>query len=104
RELPMSEQGYGGFWIRFLALLVDSVILTTAIVVLAIAAITVLGPVSTLLFSIAYVVGPFLYWVVMHASERQATFGKALLGMVVTNSDGERISLLGSFARELGKI
>jgi hypothetical protein len=39
----------------------------------------------------------------MQASSRQATFGKALLGMKVTNVAGERISIAHSLVRELAK-
>lgn len=100
----MSEQGYGGFWIRFLALLVDSLIITIVLIGLVFLVASFGGPAATTAVSVLASVGPFLYFVVMHASERQATWGKALLGMVVTNADGERISFLRSLARELGKI
>jgi len=53
---------------------------------------------------IVCVIGPTLYWALMHASKRQATFGKALLGMKVTDTDGERLTPLRSLARELAKI
>lgn len=99
----MSEHGYGGFWIRFLAMLVDSVIVMTVLVALLFAVITFL-PAAMPVMTIVYFFAPFLYFVVMHASARQATYGKALLGMVVTSSDGERISLLRSLGRELGKF
>ena len=99
----MSEHGYGGFWIRFLASLIDSVIVVTALFALVFVVVTFI-PSATPVMTVIYGFGPFLYFVVMHASERQATYGKALLGMVVTSTDGERISLLRSLGRELGKI
>jgi hypothetical protein len=46
----------------------------------------------------------FFYFPVMHASARQGTFGKALLGLKVARVDGGRISILRSLGRELAKI
>jgi hypothetical protein len=39
----------------------------------------------------------------MQASARQATLGKSLLGLKVTDSDGERLSVLRSLVREVAK-
>ena len=100
----MSQQGYGGFWIRFLALLVDSVIVMTGVVVIALVILKFLGTEALIWAWFGLSLGPILYWVVMHASERQATFGKALLGLMVTTAEGDRISFLRSLARELGKF
>jgi len=99
----MAEQSYGGFWIRFLAYLVDSVVVFTAVIVLAFVA-AFLGEVGLKLIPLLCLLTPILYWGLMQASARQATFGKALLGMKVTDVSGERMSLLRSFARELAKI
>lgn len=103
----MTEHGYGGFWIRFLALLVDSVIVSTMGVLLVAAGIflgPILGPTWLLILPVLLVIGPLLYWVGMQASARQATYGKALLGLSVTTAEGGRMSLLHSLAREMAKI
>lgn len=103
----MTEHGYGGFWIRFLALLVDSVIVSTMLVLLVAAGIflgPVVGPKWLQILPVLWVVGPLFYWVGMQASARQATYGKALLGLSVTTTEGERMSLLRSLAREIAKI
>jgi uncharacterized RDD family membrane protein YckC len=99
----MAAQAYGGFWIRFLAYLVDSVILFTALLVLGAGAAFAGGSGMTVL-GVLCIVGPLLYWALMQASARQATFGKALLGLKVTDSDGERLSIVRSLAREVAKI
>src|SRR5688572_21812313 len=101
--LSGAWEGYGGFWIRFPAYLVDSVILFIALVLLA-AGSAMLGEAGVLLVTAASVVGPILYWSVMHASSRQATYGKALLGLKVTDGARNRISFVRSLARELAKI
>jgi uncharacterized RDD family membrane protein YckC len=101
--LSGAWEGYGGFWIRFLAYLVDSVILFIALVLIA-AGSAMLGAAGALLVTAASVVGPILYWSVMHASRRQATYGKALLGLKVTDAARDRISFVRSLAREIAKI
>ncbi len=40
----------------------------------------------------------------MHASRRQATFGKSIVGLKVTRFDGRRIGLLRSLWREIAKF
>src|SRR5205823_11478786 len=99
----MAEQNaYGGFWIRFLAYLVDSVVFFTLLVALAAGA-AFLGDLGSLVITAAAIVGPLLYWGLMQASARQATFGKSLLGMKVTDAAGQRLSLGRSLGRELAK-
>lgn len=92
---------YGGFWIRFLAYVVDSLIVTIAAVAISLLS-AFLG--VEMVGSIVAFLLMLLYWPVMQASEGQATYGKALLGLKVTGYAGERISFLRSLARELSKI
>ena len=63
---------YGGFWIRFLAYLVDSVIVFILVVVLA-AAVAFLGEAGAALIPAIWLGVPVLYWGLMQASARQAT-------------------------------
>ena len=98
----MADQAYGGFWIRVLAYLVDSVVVLSAVIVLAFVA-ALLGDIGKALIPLICLLTPLLYWGLMQASARQATFGKALLGMRVTDTSGNRISHLRSFGRELAK-
>lgn len=102
----MAEQGstqYGGFWIRLLAYAVDGVILWIAIIGLIIACVF-LGTAGAMIAAVVPLLLPLLYFAFMQASARQATFGKALLGLKVGNAGGDRISFLRSFAREISKI
>jgi len=94
---------YGGFWIRFLANLVDSVIFFTLLFLVAVG-LAFAGEIGAMLIPLLCVAGPVLYWGLMQASARQATFGKALLGMKVTTASGDRLSLGRSLGRELAKI
>ena len=99
----MAEGSYGGFWIRFLATLVDGVILFPITLVLA-AGLAFVGDLGAVLIGPIAMFLPIAYYAVMQASARQATFGKSLLGMKVATVSGERISMLRSFGRELAKI
>jgi uncharacterized RDD family membrane protein YckC len=79
---PPPAFGYGpryaGFWIRFLAYIIDSIILLVVIVVLAI---TVIGILAIIPVGLGYF--PFLWW------KRGGTFGQTLLGLrVVRAIDG----------------
>jgi uncharacterized RDD family membrane protein YckC len=100
---PTGTQ-YGGFWVRFLALLADSAIVFLVCAALLIGATMLLGPdeLTPVLFAV-WLLG-ILYWPVMHASRGQATFGKAIVGLKVARFDGRRISILRSLWRELAKI
>ena len=99
----LTGTSYGGFWIRFLAYLVDTVVLFIGLAVLAFGC-AFLGPVGASILGAAGLLGPILYWGLMHASARQATFGKSLLGMKVTDMDGGRLSIPRSLVREVAKI
>jgi len=90
------EQRYGGFWIRVLASIIDTIILGA--ISFAIAALTGL---SQELFS--GILG-LLYFVIMPVTSMQATLGKAVLGLKITDYDGGRISILKSIGRYLGYI
>ncbi len=100
---PTGTQ-YGGFWIRFLALLADSAIVFVLSSVLLVGATMALGPDDITLAVIAVWVLGFLYWPILHASRLRATFGKAILGLYVTRFDGRRISILRALWREIAKI
>jgi uncharacterized RDD family membrane protein YckC len=91
---PLSGAGtasYGGFWTRFLALIIDAVIVAVASGIVTAAT---FGPGIVLSFF-----GPWLYEAFMLSSEWQATVGKRAMSLVVTGTDGGRIS----FARATGR-
>jgi uncharacterized RDD family membrane protein YckC len=100
---PTGTQ-YGGFWVRFLALLADSAIVFVITAALVAGGAMALGAEGmTPVVIAAWVVG-FLYWPILHASRLRATFGKALLGLHVTRFDGRRISILRALWREIAKV
>jgi uncharacterized RDD family membrane protein YckC len=93
---------YSGFWIRFLAYLVDSFIVTVGFVgimlLLAAMGLELAGA------EIIFLVLGILYWALMQSSKQQATLGKALCGLKVGGPNGERISVQRALGREAAKI
>jgi uncharacterized RDD family membrane protein YckC len=126
-ELTEHKREYAGFWIRFAAYLLDSIIIGIPVTILNFVVIfgfigstvgfealmdpnyietaeltdqeaisLLLGYLVSLIISLIITV---LYYAGMHASKWQATIGKKLLGLVVTDLKGNRIS----FWRGLGR-
>ena len=84
---------YGGFWIRFVALLLDGLILIIPSILL-----NLLIPMAGgVILSVMY--KPFF-----ESSALQATPGKAILGLRVTTLDGNRITFKQSFIRYAGTL
>ena len=117
---------YAGFWLRFWAFLIDNVVMGIAFVLILIPLIFLTGlggfigaihPDETfndvgifmligLIFLAATVslVFTWLYHALMESSEWQATVGKRLLGLVVTDMAGQRLSFWRATARHFAKI
>jgi len=82
---------YAGFWVRFVAMIIDAVIIAVGSGLVSAAT---LGAGIVVTF-----VGPWLYEAFMLSSEWQATVGKRAMSIAVTGIDGNRIS----FARATGR-
>ena len=82
---------YAGFWERFVAILIDAVIISAAT---GTAVIVTFGHGLALGF-----LAPWLYEAFMMSSEWQATVGKRVMSIIVTDPAGGRIS----FARATGR-
>jgi len=119
---------YAGFWTRFVAMLVDGLILGIPFSIVMIAAIFMMGGFGALMHrqveenpdAAAALVGPliagyfavlfffilveWLYFAGMESSARQATFGKSLMSLRVTNVEGQRISFGHASGRFFSKI
>lgn len=88
---------YAGFWKRAVAFLIDAIIVGVII------------GVSDLIFAewlagLIGVVAGWLYWAGMESSARQATIGKQVMNIYVTDLFGQRISFMRATGRYLGKI
>jgi uncharacterized RDD family membrane protein YckC len=97
------ELVYAGFWSRVAALIVDNAIVTIFGLALLIAA-GFVGDGAVIIAYLAYILIAILYWPLMESSERQATFGKQLLGIQVTDGDGARLTFVHALLRNLAKI
>lgn len=97
----MDDVRYAGFWLRFVAYLVDGVLLWVVNLIIGL----LFGNTAGLgAASIIEVVFAWLYFSLMESSSTQATLGKMLLGIKVTTLDGERIGFGRATGRYFGKI
>ena len=103
-----TAKKYAGFWNRFWAFQIDQIILL--IVLAAIGKVFSLSPDHAsdgiirkveALFSLLVAFG---YFCLLESSQQQATIGKKIVGIKVTDIDGNRISLLRSCGRNLAKV
>jgi len=122
-----NEVRYAGFWLRFVAYIIDDIIMgfvgflisipfIGGIVFSAIGIgenpentenlvkglVGILGSVFGLIV-VAVILG-WLYFALMESSKSQATLGKMALGLKVTDLDGDPISFARATARYFGKI
>lgn len=118
---------FAGFWLRFVAALIDGLIMSFALVVLIIPLIFLTGFAAhfgdlaqrhgqpdpalvggfiamILLFSAVSVLAQWLYHAYLESGEKQATWGKQALGLYVTDLMGNRISFGRASGRFFGKI
>ena len=117
---------YGGFWLRFLAYLIDGAVIMIGVCVVAIPLVFLTGFGAFLsdihpeedwnengvwvliavffLFASASLVVTWLYHALMESSEWQATVGKKALGLVVTDMEGRRVSFWHATGRHFAKI
>jgi uncharacterized RDD family membrane protein YckC len=118
---------YAGFWLRFAAYLVDSLLVGFVFGVIAVIGVLALGGMAFLesipdrlnagdpavvaslltfygLFILVAVVGGWLYFALMESSERQATLGKLALGLTVTNDQLQRMTFGRATGRYFAKI
>jgi len=96
RAPESSTVTYAGFGARFLAMIIDGIILIVA------AAIVSIGTMGA--GFVVALFGPWLYEAFMLSSEWQATVGKRAMSIVVTGTDGGRISFARATGRHFAKI
>jgi uncharacterized RDD family membrane protein YckC len=114
--LPVAEPlieppaGYAGFWKRLGAFVIDFLIVYASFLVVGFACAGILVPagmaqkeLNGILF-VLWVAANFLYWVGLESSLRQATYGKVLLGVKVTNLRGDGLTFGQASRRWAGKL
>jgi uncharacterized RDD family membrane protein YckC len=87
---------YAGFWKRLGAVIIDGLIVGAAVSILITVSWGVLSPVA--------IIAGWLYYALMESSSIQATLGKMALGIIVTDTDGKRLSFGRATGRYFGKI
>jgi uncharacterized RDD family membrane protein YckC len=107
-------QQYAGFWRRFAAYLIDSMVITFALTNFAsllsrqlVVSITNAQTLNTYLATAIVVMSLLLTWAYysgMESSPLQATIGKLVVGIYVTDLQGQRISFGRATGRWFGKI
>ncbi len=105
---------YGGFWVRVVAYIIDVVLMGVVGVVIALVFGGVFGIAGgdvsdpnagpSLLLNLISVVLGVAYFAGMESSEWQATVGKKAMGLVVTDTNGNRISFLRALGRYFSKV
>ncbi len=117
---------FAGFWLRFVAYLIDSVVMSLGVILVLIPLILLTGLGALLghirpqeelsdagvfliialifLFATVSLVVTWLYHALMESSEWQATVGKRALGLVVTDLAGQRVSFGRATGRHFAKI
>jgi len=125
---PTPAATYAGFWLRFVAHLIDGLILSAATFAVVIPLIFLTGLAAHLealprhsgqrldpaamaaiismvsLLVIASVLIQWLYYAYLESGEKQATWGKQALGLYVTDVAGQRISFGRASGRFFAKI
>jgi len=106
------KKSYGGFWKRVIAYLIDAFIIAFPVTMIfgtvipevlkteniEVTTVTVSMP------QIIMLVASWVYFAGLESSAWQATIGKKMLGMKVTDAEGERINFVKASIRYVSKI
>lgn len=112
---------YAGFWLRFVAWIIDMLILSAVFLIILMPLVFTIfrgmpygGPMGWPMgwpmgprffwFGPLNLVGAWLYYALFESSTWQATPGKRVLGLLVTDMQGRPISFARASARFFGKI
>ena len=125
--MEQQQRTYGGFWMRFIAAIIDGVLLGILNIIILVPFLGLVGLtaaahasgadmesdgggmmialLSTYFISmLAVLIAGWLYFALMESSARGGTLGKMALGLRVTSLGGERISFGRATGRYFGKI
>ncbi len=110
-------ENYGGFWRRVGAYIIDAILVGIVVYILSMvfgvewqttqsvgdAGFNYSSSTSDPMANVITIVVGVAYFAGMESSSMQATLGKKMLGMVVTDVNGNRISLLRAIGRYFAK-
>ena len=118
-RVPNFDENYrfAGFWLRFVAVLIDAIIFNVVaflpfymlgyFIGYSMAGSAPMHEIEATANAVATLLGlilGWLYYAIMESSKRQATFGKMALGIRVVDLNGDRISFGKASGRHFGKI
>jgi uncharacterized RDD family membrane protein YckC len=120
------QSAYAGFWLRFLAHIIDGVLIGVVFAIFILLWIAIVGidyfrsmfegfrsenpqfPLAfvgaILIVSVVSTLGTWLYYAQMESSEYQGTLGKMALGLTVTDLQGRRVTFGRATGRFFAKI
>jgi uncharacterized RDD family membrane protein YckC len=110
---PPEHLVYAGFWLRVAAIFIDGLILSPLAIISLIFnfmlksednTMNLVVALAALVYSIFALVVRWLYFALQESSGAQATLGKRLLGIQVTDRQGQRIGFGRATGRFFGKI
>lgn len=117
QPLATTSTRYGGFWIRFIAAIVDGILVQMVVFPISFVIGIFIGIAgaashstgvglqltSAVLGGMVGILGAWLYGAFMESSSRQATLGKMIFSMKVTDLQGRRLSFGLATARHFAK-
>ena len=95
QPIPPGQMRFAGWWARFLAALIDGLLLTVILFLLGL--IPFIGWVMMVIL-------PIVYYVSLESGSSQGTPGKRALGLRVTDLNGQRITGGNAFGRLMAKF
>ena len=123
---PITIMNYAGFWKRFVAIIIDAILLGCLQWLVLTPILTSMGFISDVadmangdgdpfalmtkliaLMSVSSMIGwvvNILYFSFMESSKYQATIGKLALGIVVTDISGQKLDFVKALIRNISKI
>ncbi len=118
QPVPAAFARYGGFWIRVVAAIIDAILVQVVVIPLSFVVGMFIGVAGVATHSVGPeiqimssgiggmigLVGDWFYSAMMESSTRQATLGKMVFGMKVTDLQGQRISFGRATGRHFAKI
>ena len=117
QQNEMTDMKYAGFWFRVIAAIVDSIIVQIAVIIIvfplgfalgaSMAGTSTMAEIEAAGQGLGYVIGilvQWLYFTVSESSTWQATLGKKMFGIRVTDMEGNKISFGKANGRYWSKI
>lgn len=107
---------YGGFWIRFLATIIDTAVVMVVTALIGVVLKVPKGVISEMVFgdelylsthplySLLLIIVGILYFVGLPATPWRGTVGKKVLGLEIVDTNGDTISIFRSIIRNIARI